>query len=91
MTRIGHNARPIVEAALRRAEARIERTTRRRRETALAYRRTQHPEEDVHALPAADWSAARLAARERFRRAHIQDVRARDYAASLTVDLEDIG
>jgi hypothetical protein len=87
MTRIGDNARPIVEAALARAARRAETVSGLASAAELAFRRAQHPEEDFYAPPGAGWSPERRAARERFRRAHALATQARDRSARLAADL----
>jgi hypothetical protein len=90
MTRIPDNDRPMLDASLRRAAARAERVTRLRRNAALVYRRTQHPEEDFDALRAHDWSAEREAAREQFRRAHALATSARDQLIALEASRREL-
>lgn len=87
MTRIGDNARPVIEAALERTARRRARAERLRGRAELDWRRSLHPERDPFAAPPQDWSAETLAARERFRRAHIVETRARDAEAGLALEL----
>ena len=61
MTRIGDNARPIVEAAFARARRRAETVTALAAASELAFRQTKHPEEDFYATPRDGWSPERRA------------------------------
>jgi hypothetical protein len=90
MTRIGDNIRPVLETALAQAAARRRATEAARRRAELDWRRTLHPERDPFAArPAGGWSAETAAARERFRRAHIHETRARDAEAALALELDE--
>ena len=89
MTRIGDNLRPVLEAAAAKAAARRARTTRLRRSAELDWRRALHPEADPFAASDPDWPTEARAARERFRRAHALEIRARDREADRLLALED--
>lgn len=90
MTRIGDNLRPVLAARLDQARRRRETATRLRRGAELDWRRGLHPEQDAFAPRDAGWSRDTLDARERFRRAHALEVRARDAEAALEDALEPV-
>jgi hypothetical protein len=91
MTRIGDNLRPVIEAGLARAAARRARTERLRRAAEADWRRSLHPEADPFAAAEPGWTGEQRAARERFRRAHVAETRARDAELDRALALSDLG
>lgn len=89
MTRIGDNLRPVLVSAVTQAAARRARAALIRRNAELFWRRSLHPEADPFAASDPGWTAEARTARERFRRAHAAEMRARDHEADRRLALEE--